>query len=412
MLVGLQACGGGGGGSDSDPAPPRAGPSSAEVASAVMDWNAAIRTALDESTGFDAADEPKLYAHVAVAVHDALNSIDRRYERYDDNAPQGPGTADPRAAVAKAARDILVAFLPADGDIAVDDDYREAISAIDAGEARDDGIAVGAAAAARVLDSRGTDLSGSTPFAVTSSSQFRAPPPYGVSPGTQAQMHDDATQTAAYATDFNEVKCLGRAASVPIGSCTSSRTAEQTEVGHFWAEDSTIAWNRIARSIANAAAVDGWTAARAFALMHMALVDVGITNSQSKAFYDFWRPEDAIEAAATDGNDDTEPVAGWQPLRPTPATPDYPSAHAANGNAAQAVLAAVFGDAVAFSTTSTSFDDGTTVRPYASLSQAAAENAESRVFIGYHFRHATEAGAAQGTSVGNWVLNQTLRAVP
>ncbi len=413
LVAGLQACGGGGGGGGGEePAPER--PSDAEVANAVTTWNQAIRSSLDASSGFDAADEPKLYAYVAVAVHDALNSIDRRFERYYDDAPQGPASADPRAAVARATRDVLLALLPAGGDAATEARYQQAIAALDAGPARDDGVAVGAAAAQRVLSDRGTDLSLSEPWVVTSATQFRPPPPYGIAdsfPLDQPARLAQATTTPQYAADFNEVKCLGRGAPATIADCTVSRTAEQTAIGHFWAEDSSVAWNRIATTLIGQTNADGWTAARTYALMHLVLVDVGLVNSNSKAHYNFWRPEEAVAEAADDGNADTDALAGWQPLRPTPATPDYPSAHAANGNAAQAVLAHIFGNGVSFSTTSTS-DSGNAMRSFDSLSDAAAENAVSRVYIGYHFRHATEAGAAQGTQVGQYVLDQVLEPVP
>ena len=46
-----------------------------------------------------------------VAIHDALNAIDRRYEPYAYDGAGAPG-ASPEAAVAAAARDVLVALFP------------------------------------------------------------------------------------------------------------------------------------------------------------------------------------------------------------------------------------------------------------------------------------------------------------
>lgn len=40
-----------------------------------------------------------------------------------------------------------------------------------------------------------------------------------------------------------------------------------------------------------------------------------------------------------------------------------------------------------------------------SVAQAARENGDSRVFIGYHFRHATDVGLAQGRRVGAYVAS-------
>ena len=56
-------------------------------------------------------------------------------------------------------------------------------------------------------------------------------------------------------------------------------------------------------------------------------------------------------------------------------------------------------DTVAFSATSTS-KPGVT-RNYASFSQAADENALSRIYIGYHFRKSIVDGKALGASIGS-----------
>jgi hypothetical protein len=61
----------------------------------------------------------------------------------------------------------------------------------------------------------------------------------------------------------------------------------------------------------------------------------------------------------------------------------------------------------AFTTTSGTLPG--VARTFASVEDAARENADSRVFIGYHFRHATDVGLAQGRSVGAWVAAEALR---
>jgi len=56
----------------------------------------------------DALHESRMMAMMHVAIHDALNAIDRRYQPYafDGHAPD----ASPDAAVAAAAHDVLVAI--------------------------------------------------------------------------------------------------------------------------------------------------------------------------------------------------------------------------------------------------------------------------------------------------------------
>ncbi len=48
-------------------------------------------------------------------------------------------------------------------------------------------------------------------------------------------------------------------------------------------------------------------------------------------------------------------------------------------------------------------------RSYASFSQAAAENGESRIYAGIHFRSAVEDGIAQGRKIGGFVFTHALQ---
>ncbi len=106
----------------------------------------------------------------------------------------------------------------------------------------------------------------------------------------------------------------------------------------------------------------------------------------------------------TDGNPRTRPDRDWTPLVTTPPIPDHDSAHAAEGGAAARVMARFFGrDRFGFELCSRSTavgtrctDDAPVTRRYHSLSQAARENARSRVLVGIHFRHAARAGLHRG----------------
>ena len=74
------------------------------------------------------------------------------------------------------------------------------------------------------------------------------------------------------------------------------------------------------------------------------------------------------------------------------------------------VLVRFFGtDVVSFSTTSTT-EPGVT-RSFTSFSQAAQENGNSRVYIGFHFRHAVTVGIKLGRKVGKVAFNHFLRPV-
>ena len=73
------------------------------------------------------------------------------------------------------------------------------------------------------------------------------------------------------------------------------------------------------------------------------------------------------------------------------------------------VLARFFGDAVNFRTTSTT-EPGVT-RSFTSFSEAAEENGNSRIYIGFHFRHAVTEGIKLGTKVGKVAFNHYLLPV-
>jgi hypothetical protein len=236
-----------------------------------------------------------------------------------------------------------------------------------------------------------------TPFVVASAAQFRAPRPYGAASNAAAVL------TPQYTSDFNEVKALG------CVTCPA-RSATATEVALFWVENSPLGWNRIARTVADARNLDAWETARLLALVAMGEFDSYATSLESKYYYDFWRPVTAVALAASDGNPNTSAAAGWEVLAfPTPPVPDYPSAHSSAGGAAAAIIEAMLpGHGARFSTTSTSLPGVS--RSFSTVADAARENALSRVYVGYHFRHATEVGLAQGGAVGAYVADNALRA--
>ena len=51
------------------------------------------------------------------------------------------------------------------------------------------------------------------------------------------------------------------------------------------------------------------------------------------------------------------------------------------------------------------------LRSYSTFSQAAAENAFSRILIGFHFRKSVEAGTEYGRKIGKRAANLYLRPV-
>jgi hypothetical protein len=232
------------------------------------------------------------------------------------------------------------------------------------------------------------------------SARFHPGPPYEVT-------------SRKYAADFNEIKRLGAKEG-------STRTAEQTQIALFWQESSPLIWNRIARDISAATQLDVWENARLFGLLNIALADGAIGSLETKYHYNSWRPVTAIRNADTDDNPNTGVDPGWEPLAPTPPSPDYDATQAAEAGAAAQVLERFFGtDEVSFSTCSRTLPRPEEQcggaqevhRSFSSFTQAAQENGVSSILIGFHFRKSIEEGIKHGQKIGNRAVNLFLQPV-
>jgi len=376
----------------------------------VVRWN---RIAIDAMTGAqtDPITESRMLAILHLAIHDALNSVERRYQTYTaTKTTTMRASAD--AAVAAAAQATLSALMPR-CKATFDEQLQITLAAITDTRERDAGAAIGRRVAASVLAKRENDgaartiayVPGTTagayrptppdftpallpqwgsvtPFALKDPAQFRPAPPPAPS-STQARR------------DIAIVQEIG-------SSNSTTRTTEQSDIAKFWYEDSTDGWNRIARELAIARNLDSWSAARLLALVNVAMADGFIGGFEAKYHYNYWRPATAIRETMD---------AAWMNNLPTPPVPDYPSTHTVLGAAAAAVLARFFEtDYVSFQTTSGAPYAGIT-RRFWSFSEAAQENGASRVLAGIHFPTAVKAGYEQGTQIGTYAFDQMLGPV-
>src|ERR1041385_3003350 len=147
-----------------------AGESRVARADAVTDWNtnagkAAIAACI--SPADDPLHESRMYAMMHIAIHDALNAIDRRFRpyAYDDKARV---RVSGDAAVAAAARDVLLQVISqipapfppaciANGIASVETDYTAALAAIPDGPRKTRGLDMGQDSAAAILALRADD---------------------------------------------------------------------------------------------------------------------------------------------------------------------------------------------------------------------------------------------------------------
>ena len=405
----------------------------------VLRWNDAATYVVLRTLQLQAAPrippfrESHYYAMVNLAMYDALNNIVPKYKSYALNARDKD--ADPDAAVAQAAHDVISFFFgklnpPANNTPqSIQDSIHnllvQSLSSIPNGEAKTKGIALGIAAAQAIIQNRANDGSATAVFAITQGTlpgEYRSTPPFTAngfydSPGW-GNVKPFGIQTSIqfvvpppyslisseYTADYNEVKRVGCA------TCTGAngRTEDQEKIARFWVESSAFGWNKVAKAIIEQKNIDAWKTARLLALLQMSIADAYIACLKTKMIHFFWRPYTAILLGDIDGNPNTIADPTWQVLvAPIPPIADHPSAHAAAGGAAAELLKHFFDkDNFNFSFSSTSLPGNP--RSYTSFSQAARENSLSRIYVGYHFRKACIDGENLGNSVGNWIATHSL----
>ena len=427
----------------------------------VLHWNAVAieATKRDHALGapglqFGPTRASRALAIVQGAVYDAVNSIDPEFTPYlvQIHGPQG---ASIDAAVAQAAHDTLVSLYPYLQPY-FDTELASSLQGIPLTPAVE-GVAVGSIVAQCILAARANDGSqidaagqpvnyvygqlpgqwradplhpdatpltpdwGSvTPFVITSVKDFSAPPP-------------PAITSLAYAQAYEEVKAIGVKDS-------TVRTDVQTDVGLFWGYDAQPGlcapvrfYNQISEVIAQQEGNSEVENARFFALINFALADAAIVCWGNKYSYDLWRPITGIRE--NDPNSPSSPTGlgsgnpflvgqgdpNWQPFGApahdggtnfTPPFPSYTSGHATFGGALFKMIGDFYGtDDIRFTIVSDEFNTITTgmmPRTYDSLSQAAGENAQSRIYLGIHWHFDAVEGIRCGDNIADYIFTNSL----
>jgi membrane-associated phospholipid phosphatase len=384
----------------------------------VIDWNQLLLSIVNTSGAQPANVQPtRNFAILHAAIYDAVTAIDRTHEPYLISV-RAPREASETAAADAAARTALDGLYPAQQST-IDAQYAAELAKLADGPAKDHGIGLGDEVAADLLAIRANDGSNATPAPFVPGAapgDYRPTPPNFPTPvfatwgrvtpfvldrGDQFRPAPPPALTSdAYAAAINEVQSLGSAAS-------TTRTAEQTEIGKFWAPPIQNFWNQIAQTVAGARHSDLPTTARLFAALNLSFADSAIAFYDAKYTYQLWRPVTAIRLADTDGNPNTTADPNWLPLAGnTAADPSYPGAHSTISAAGADVLASFYGNRQSFSLTSPALPGVS--RSFASFSAAAQEAGLSRIYAGQHTRLDHEAGLTLGRDVAGFVLGNAL----
>ncbi|MEO3872887.1 hypothetical protein ABGB18_29075 [Nonomuraea sp. B12E4] len=387
-------------------------------ANAVVVWDRNAQTAMWDVAQQQPPEQSRSAAMVHGAIYDAVNAIaGSPYQPYL-TAPHVKGAASMDAAVASAAYRVLSALFP-DQRERLTTQYDEALAAIPAGGPKQRGIAVGVQTASAMIAARKNDGAyGDQTWTVgTEPGQWRpTPPAFAASSAWIAHLKPflipsgsmfrtsgpPALTSKRYAEEINEVQ--------EIGSKTSTvRTEDQTQAAIWWHDRNGGDWE-IKRQLATTHRLSTLQAARMYAMVNLSKADATIACNSEKAAWHFWRPITAIREAGTDGNPDTTPDSGWEPLLVTPPHPDFTSGHACSTGAGMSSLRHFFGrDDLSFSAFS---PDADATRYFHSFSQALAEVIEARVWGGIHTRSADVQGAKIGEQVSAYMGAHYFKPVP
>jgi hypothetical protein len=383
-------------------------PSHADV---VMDWNAKA-DALAGEQKLNPTLHARSLAMLHVAMFEAVNAIERRYQPYALQLATDRNTSG-EAAAATAGHGVLLALYPghrADLDALLS----RTLDAVMEGPAKQRAILLGRKVASDILALRAEDgsevseswrpitqpgiyvpttipansnVSGFKPWVMSRAAQFRpAPPP--------------ALTSETWTRDVNEIREYG-------GLKSSVRTAEQTEIAKFWFLTGPRTYDPLVQQVAQARKLDLVDCARLYALASLAAADAFIAVFDAKYAFNFWRPMTAIRNADIAGNPATPREASWLPLGETPMHPEYPCAHCISSAAVAAVLMGVGGDEVGDISVSNPAMGKT--RRWTRLSDYRDEVSNARVWAGFHYRFSTEVGKDMGRRIGELTLATQLR---
>ena len=183
-----------------------------------------------------------------------------------------------------------------------------------------------------------------------------------------------------------------------IYDLSQNLTADQKTIALFWADNadgkSFISghWLSILNQMLLARNAKLGEAITAFVQTSITLSDAQISLFKSKYTYNTMRPITYIRTVLN------QPT--WNSLIPTPAFPEYPSAHAVQSGAMAKTLTMLFGANTQFADNSYNHV-GFSPRFFNSFDEAADEAANSRFYAGIHYLKTDQVSLVQGAQIAD-----------
>jgi len=388
-------------------------------ADVVLDWNAiAVSTMLSQTPAPNPFSQARFMAITQLAVFDAVNAVTGKYQPYLGTIEAPEGASADAAAIA-AAHAVLLNYFPGSA-TALNAARASSLATIPDGQAKDDGIATGEAAAAAMILLRANDGSAPAEFFVPASPgpgiweatsscpivggvrvgillHWRNVTPFGISSAADFLAAPPPSLTSRrYRKDYIEVMTVG-------GVNSTERPPDRADVARFYAASSpSFLLNLAARQVAVDQGRSLSHNARALALINMAISDSLVASFLTKYQYNFWRPETAIRVG--------DPDPPFAPFITTPCFPSYPSNHASGSSGGAEMLRRLYGAGGHDITLANAAVAGVTLH-YTRFSQITADVDDARVYGGIHFRFEQEVGGRLGRSVATSIYRHNLNRV-
>jgi hypothetical protein len=356
----------------------------------------------------------RMMGMVHAAMFDAVNSIEPRYRPYLVQLPADPATSKEAAAAAAAAAVLATIDSKTASEMKVA--LATYLASIPDGAAKSDGVKLGEAVAAKVLEARANDGCDApddyrprttpgvyVPTAITLASTWPNLKPFAMAKGSQFRPTPPISlESKEWATDYNELKDFG-------GQTSAKRTAQQTETARFWLVGAPVAYHPFVRHLVIAKQMSVVDSARFMALVAVGLNDAIIAVLDAKYHYNFWRPITAIRNGDTDGNPDTDREATWQPIAPTPMHPEYPCAHCILSGSVAGVVKAALGAVDIPEVAMTSATAPGVTHRWTNMTAFTEEVANARIWAGFHYRFSTHVGTDMGLQIGEYVVKNVMQ---